>query len=101
MLVGFCTRKDGSNQCEIQLYENDLKQEKSLPREDLRPLSLGEEAAPHPVAGPTPPLHSTQEPACCSERMREKEKVKKQRKFPACCKRERERERKNTTYLLQ
>jgi hypothetical protein len=33
----------------------------------------------------------TQEPACCSER--EREKVKKQRKFPACCKREREREK--------
>jgi hypothetical protein len=41
----------------------------------------------------------TQEPACCSER--EREKVKKQRKFPACCKRERERERKNTNCLMR
>jgi hypothetical protein len=70
-----------------------LKQERSLPGEDLRPLGLGEEAAPHLVAGPMPPPHSTQEHACCNGR--EREKVKKRRKFPACCKRERE--RKNTT----
>jgi hypothetical protein len=75
-----------------------LKQERSLPGDDLRPLGLGEEAAPHLVAGPMPPPHSTQEHACCNGR--EREKVKKRRKFPACCKRERERER-NEHYLCE
>jgi hypothetical protein len=44
------------------------------------------------------PPHSTQEPACCKER--EREKVKKQRKFAACCRRERRGRREREEMLL-